>query len=382
MKETSETRITLRDHEVIVENVKNGIPMNKRRVMPSNLALSMLGTLENEEIVCHLLKDGTFDEIFQSFFDVKHANGDSLGEEMSQIVAMAFNYLDESQYDEELVKEFYLSLTQHFDPTELSEQETISALKRFLFRIRRFEDRSAIEELFYYLLEEVNLLGELKGKYAGKILERLFMQARSSLNKELIHSLFQVTSEVAERDWIQEVLAQHIPKKKACTSPLLPKNCFIYQEMLDGAKIVGIQVEAQRFDIKYHRKEFLDVGHPNMLFLFTIRGQKVLNCKLVCVKDKILTPETQLYRYPFSNVYTNTDTCWPDLNTYRVKSIAHLGTMPFAFLHSINNEHLFQGVNLGEKYFELQGEDFDHETLKPLNKTMNEWLEVSKEKLN
>jgi len=380
--ETNETRITLRDHEVFVERVYNGIPMNKRRMTPSDLALSMLGILEDEEIVLHLLRDKNFNDIFERYFQINHIHGETFIEEMSEIISMALDYLEDVQYDEEIVKEFFLTLTQHFDPTHLSEKETDLALRRFLTRIRRFEDRSAIEELFYYLLEEVNLLGELKGDFAGKILERLLMHARSSLNKELIHSLFKVTSKVAEREWIQEVLAQHIPKKKACTSPLLPKNCFIYQEMLDGAKIVGIQVEAQRFDIKYHRKEFQDVGHPNMLFLFTIRGQKVLNCKLVCVKDKILSPETQLYRYPFSNVYSNTDTCWPDLTTYHVKSIAHVGTMPFAFIHSVNNEHLYKGVNLGEKYFELQGKDFDHDSLEPLNQTLHDWLEVSKEKLS
>lgn len=104
-------------------------------------------------------------------------------------------------------------------------------------------------------------------------------------------------------------------------------------------------------------------------------------CQIVCVKDQVLTPETQLFRYPFSNVHKDTSTCWPDLKKYQVKSVAHVGTMPFAFIHSPNNEHLYNGVNLGEKYHELQGKDFDHKTLVPLDFTFDSWLDVIKKNL-
>lgn len=381
LKEVNETLIRLRSHEAIVENVNNGIPMNRRTIIPSDLALSMLGILEDEAIVLHLIREKSFDEIFEGFFNVHNYNGEPMNDEMNAIIDMALRYIDETGEDSETVQEFFLTLVSRFDPNDFSEEETIQALRRFLSKIRGFEEPNAIEELFYYLLDEVNLLGDLKGAYAGKILKQLLTRAQNTLDKEMIHSLFEVTSKVAEREWILEVLEQHIPKKKACSSPLLPKNCFIYQEMLDGAELVGIEVEAQRFDIQYHRKQFEEVGHPKMLFLFTLRGQKVMNCKIVCVKDQVLTPETKLYRYPFSNVHGDTSTCWPDLRTYQVKSIAHVGTMPFAFIHSQNNEHLFSGVNLGEKYHALQGKDFDSDTLEPLNQTFDEWLDVLKKTL-
>jgi hypothetical protein len=376
LKEITETLIRLRSHEAVVETVNNGIPMNRRTILPSDLALSMLGILEDEAIVTHLIREKNFDEVFEGFFNIHNYNGEPLVDEMSAIINMALQYLEEAEDDSEIIPSFFLTLVSRFDPNDFSKEETVKALRRFLSKIRSFDDQNAIQELFYYLLDEVNLLGDLKGAYAGRILKQLLTRARNTLDKEMIHSLFEVTSNVADREWILEVLEQHIPKKKACSSPLLPKNCFIYQEMLDGAKLVGIEVEAQRFDIQYHRKQFEDVGHPNMLFLFTIRGQKVLDCKIVCVKDQVLTPETKLYKYPFSNVHGNTSTCWPDLRTYQVKSIAHVGTMPFAFIHSQNNEHLYSGVNLGEKYHELQGKDFDHDTLVPLNTTINNWLGV------
>ncbi|QOK30044.1 hypothetical protein IIE26_27130 (plasmid) [Cytobacillus oceanisediminis] len=378
LKENNETRITLRSYEAVVENLNNGIPMNRRIIVPSDLALAMLGILEDEAIVSHLLRYKTFGEVFENFFDVQHANGESMVEEMNSIIEMALCYLDEAEDFSQVVQEFFLVLVSRFDPSDFSEEDTIQALRRFLSRIRSLEDPSAIQELFYYLLDEVNLLGDLKGVFAGRILKQILNQAKSSLDKEMIHSLFEVTSQKAERDWILEVLERYIPKKKACSSPLLPKNCFIYQEMLDGAKLVGIEIEAQRFNIQYHRKQFEDVGHPKMLFLFTLRGQRILDCKIVCTKDQVLTPETVLYQYPFSNVHGNTSTCWPDLSRYQVKSIAHVGTMPFAFINSQNNEHLYIGENLGEKYHSLQGKDFNNETLMPLNVTFNEWLDVSK----
>lgn len=381
VQEVKETRITLRNHEALVEIIINGISMNRRTVIPSDLALSMLGILEDEAIVNHLLREKCFDKVFEDYFNFQNYHGEPLVDEMNAIIDMALRYINETEGETDIVNSFFLTLVSRFDPNDFSEEETINAIRRFLSKIREFEDVEVINELFYYLLDEVNLLGDLSGAYASRILKQILTQARSSLDKELIHSLFHVTSKVAEREWILEVLENYIPKKKACSSPLLPKSCFIYQEMLDGAKLVGVEVEAQRFDIQYHRKQFEEVGHPKMLFLFTLRGQKVINCKIVCVKDHFLTPETHLYRYPFSNVHNNTSTCWPDLKTYQVKSIAHVGTMPFAFIHSQNNEHLFQGVNLGEMYHNLQEKDFDNDALVPLNQTLNDWLDVSKETL-
>ncbi|TKC15040.1 hypothetical protein [Robertmurraya kyonggiensis] len=381
-KEVNETRITLREHEAIVENINTGIPMNRRAITPSDLALSMLVILEDEAVVQYLLREKNFDDMFENFFNVQHINGESMIEEMKTILGMALDYIQKAE-DDEAVTEFFLTLVSKFDPTEFSEEETIKALRRFLSRIYTFEDRSHIQELFTHLLEEINLLGtEMVGQFAGKIMEQLLKSVKkNTLDIEMIHSLFKATSLVAERDWVLEVLERHIPKKKVCSSPLLPKNCFIYQEMMDGALIVGIEVDSQRFDIHYHRKQFEDVGHPKMLFLFTVRGQKVLGCQLVCVKDQVLTPDTQLYRYPFSNVFEDTRTCWPDLNSYQIKTVAHLGTMPFAFLHSQNNDHAFRGTNLGEMYQGLQGQDFDNETLVKLDMTFEEWLGVLKKTL-
>lgn len=380
LKEQTETRITLRETEATIENINNGVPMNRRSILPSNLAFAMLGIMEDEAIVSHLLREKKFDELFEGFFDANHINGESFIGEMNAIINMATKYISEAE-NEDAALELFLTLVANIDPTEFSEEETTTFIRKTLSKIRCFEDKSVIQELFFYLLEEVNLLGDLKGSFAGRIQEQLFKQASSSLDKGLIHSLFKVTSQKAEREWILEVLEKHIPKKKACSSPLLPKGCFIYQELLDGAKIVGIEVKAQRFDVKYHRNYFEEVGHPKMLFLFVVRGSNILDCKIVCVKDHVLTPDTQLYRFPYSNVHGDTSTCWPDLKSYRVKSIAHIGTLPLTFIQSGSNDHLFQGENLGERLHGLQGEDFNEDELIPLKLTFEQWLEVMKGKL-
>lgn len=381
LQEVNETRITLHNHEAVVETINNGIPMNRRIIIPSDLALSMLGILEDTTILSHIFREKDFDGIFEDYFKRYQMDGEDVLVELSEILNITLKYLENSEVETELLNEFYLTLVSHFDPNDFSEEETLAAFKRFMRKIYSFKDRNSVEELFKYLLEEVNLLGDVKGNYVGEVLKIILTKASNSLDKELIHSLFQVTSRVAERDWVLEVLERYIPKKKACSSPLLPKNCFIYQELLDGAKLVGIEVGAQRFDVQYHRNHFEDVGHPKMLFLFTLRGENALQCRLVCVKDNVLTPETKLYQYPFSNVHKNTDTCWPDLRKYKVKSIAHVGTLPFAFMNSANNNHLFNGVNLGEYYQSLQGKDFDGDSLIPLELSLSEWLEVNEKSL-
>ena len=153
LKEVNETRITLRSYEAVVENVTNGISMNRRTVIPSELALAMLGILEDEAVVSHLLREKNFDEVFESFFNAQNYNGEPMVDEMNSILEMALRYLDESQSDTDVVNSFFLTLVSRFDPNDFSEKETVEALKRFLSRIREFDDQATIQEMFYYLIE-------------------------------------------------------------------------------------------------------------------------------------------------------------------------------------------------------------------------------------
>lgn len=174
-------------------------------------------------------------------------------------------------YGEKAVKLLFTQLSSRFNPMELSVQETNKILKVFIDKFSRTNFSGEYEytlliDLFCKILEKVNLLGDRSVPFLSPILRKIYQQANFLDDKEIINSLFEVTASKADKSAVLRVLEPYIKKERVCSSPLLLKNCFIYQEMLDGTVLVGIEVEAQRFDVKYHRRDFKQVGHPNMLF--------------------------------------------------------------------------------------------------------------------
>lgn len=381
MEEINALQILLKDHEAVIDKMWNGISIGRSFVSPSDLAFSMLDILEDGELVQHLLANKSLLEVFQPFLENdRYANGDQ-EEELIQIIQMVTDNIP-GQSDE-MVKDLFAQLCIRFNPSKLNGEETTKTLKAFISNLTtndfsESENYNVLMDLFYKVLEKVNLLGEQTYPYAAKILRLLYKQLEFYPDRQLAQQLFKVAAEKADKSWILDVLSQYINKEKVCSSPLLPKDCFIYQEMLDGASIVGIEVEAQRFDVIYHRKSFHQIGHPKMLFLFTVRNNKILKAELVCVKDKLLKSDTHLYRYPFSNVFESLSCCWPDLKSYSLKDLSMIGTLPYAFINSPNNDHAYGGTNLGERFFHLQEKDFNNEELAPLGMNLSDWLELQR----
>jgi hypothetical protein len=381
MQEVDTLQIQLRDNEAVIEKLWNGFSIGRSYISPSDLAYSMLDILENEELVQHLLEDKSLLEVFQPFLEnERYVNGDQ-EEELIQILQLAIDNVPNQS--EAMVRDLYTQLCRRFNPSELNGIETSRILSSFISTLNKQDfsepdDYHLLIDLFHSVLEKVNLLGERSYSYSAKILKQLYKQLEFYPDREIAQQLFKVAADKADKSWILDVLSQYIDKEKVCSSPLLPKNCFIYQEMLDGSSIVGIEVDAQRFNVIYHRKSFEQVGHPKMLFLFTIRNKKLLKAELVCVKDKLLKSDTQLYRYPFSNVFHNLSCCWPDLKTYLVKDLSMVGTLPYAFINSPNNDHAYGGTNLGERFYHLQEKDFNNEELVPLKFCLSDWLELQR----
>ncbi|PGT81496.1 hypothetical protein [Bacillus sp. AFS040349] len=379
----NEVHIQLKEHGAVVNNLWNGMSVSRNYISPTDLALSMLDILEDSEIIRHLLSTNTLVELFTPYLEADSWDTGEHEEDLIQIIDMITGNVPD--YGEKAVKLLFTQLSSRFNPMELSVQETNKILKVFIDKFSRTNFSGEYEytlliDLFCKILEKVNLLGDRSVPFLSPILRKIYQQANFLDDKEIINSLFEVTASKADKSAVLRVLEPYIKKERVCSSPLLPKNCFIYQEMLDGRVLVGIEVEAQRFDVKYHRRDFKQVGHPNMLFLFKISGQEVLMSQLVCIKDKLLKPTTQLYRYPFSNVFKSLSCCWPDLQSYKVKDLSMVGTLPYAFINSPNNDHAYFGENLGEKFYFLQDNDFNHEDLTPIEDglTLSDWLELQK----
>lgn len=149
------------------------------------------------------------------------------------------------------------------------------------------------------------------------------------------------------------------------------KNSLRYQEDAYASGFLPLNTlavyqcgDVRRFTV-WHPRLYADVSvydtpypHfplPRLVFSFALSGEgKVSNCRLGVVADETPTPETAMYRYPFSNV-SGFHLC-VGANTLPIYKKQHKAYHLPAFLLSIpNNMHSYSRTDnkLGMDYREL-----------------------------
>ncbi|MYL35449.1 hypothetical protein GLW08_20310 [Pontibacillus yanchengensis] len=378
---SEEAIVRLRDYEpAIYEKYENGIRVGQKKMKPSDLGLSMLNMLEDHEIIGHLLENHSLSEMFEEYFNhLKYAEGESYdyNAEVIKTLGLFLELLDENEDSQEMLGAILKTLSWYFDPTQLDEEAVTGLMRKFIHRISEFHQKDQIQNLFYSLLDKVNVLGENSDAFLTKVLQLALKRATFDDHETLIHQLFEVTANKSKKDWVVKTLSQYMEQERTCASPILPRNCFAYQEYRNGNKIVGIEVDKQRFDVKYHRHEFNEVGHPKLLFIFEVSGTKIRWAKVAAIKERFISGQTRLYHYPFANVSTNFSACWPELRDLEIKELSKVGSLPYVFLNSETNDHLFNGTNLGEKYHKLQNNDFNEDELEDTGLVLSDLLDIN-----
>ncbi len=112
-----------------------------------------------------------------------------------------------------------------------------------------------------------------------------------------------------------------------------------------------IYVPAQNHDIWLFDEKVEGVAFPALLFGFVISDTVIVTRKVVAVKDFVLTEETELFHYPYSNVYEDAKACWDGLPN--ITEARQLATMPELFFGSPDTMHLGARNTSGLGYREL-----------------------------
>jgi hypothetical protein len=182
-------------------------------------------------------------------------------------------------------------------------------------------------------------------------------------------------SSIKEEDEIKEE-----PVKPTLISPSLPPNTVKYAKMSDDTEMVFMICPETKATIQYHQTTFTDVPFPNMVFVFSVRHERLVDKRVYVYKDRFLREDTLLYRYPFSNVYNSGQLCY--FSDEKFKDLVQLQTFPYRWLETPFNDHLYQqGItNLVNKPLrqlleESQGKEFDYGILHPIGKTFHELAE-------
>lgn len=137
---------------------------------------------------------------------------------------------------------------------------------------------------------------------------------------------------------------------------LLPEGC-IGVTMTPKYTYYYIRYPELRADFTYFGTEYLNFPIPRLVFCvkYMPETKKVAECYVCVTKDERLTPDTPLFRYPFSNVYRDKRICTGNNALPIYKDPTRLHTLAAYLLRLPNNNDLFSKENnrLNAEYRDL-----------------------------
>lgn len=170
-------------------------------------------------------------------------------------------------------------------------------------------------------------------------------------------------------------------------TPIFPafKNIRIIQfrEVDNGSNIFIMSREAGQTEITYFDTKFENVGIPKLLFAIKVVNMVIQMVCVVSVKDEIITENTKIYAYPFSNTSSGDGKiCFGGnrISNLPIKNAIDLHSIPDMFLAMPNNDDAYGNKNLSGLEFRpllenLVGKTFEEQWLKPMNITYKEWFD-------
>lgn len=134
-------------------------------------------------------------------------------------------------------------------------------------------------------------------------------------------------------------------EREVISSGLLPPGCISFQTGAKGRFITTILHPELYADISYAETEYKDFPLPRLVFKFEHQdGGRIMRCWLGVVGKGMLTPNTPMYHYPFSNVSNNYHLCTGSNPLPTCKSLHTLGSLPYYILAMPNNNDHFNAM--------------------------------------
>ncbi|GAK41967.1 putative PRTRC system protein B [Paenibacillus sp. TCA20] len=162
------------------------------------------------------------------------------------------------------------------------------------------------------------------------------------------------------------------------TSPALPQNTAKYAQSEKGTNYLFITVEETTHDVKYHDFSFESIPYPKMVFAFAVAGKTLISAYVAAYKDLSLRDTSELYRFPYSNVYDSGKLCY--WTNELVHDLVQLQTFPYQWREVPNNDHIyFSGETnkikdtLYNVFDMFKNKPFDYDILTPMNTTFGDW---------
>lgn len=132
-------------------------------------------------------------------------------------------------------------------------------------------------------------------------------------------------------------------------SGLLPTNCLSYSEGEKGWCSITVLFPERYCDLTYHKTAYPHFPLPQLVFRFSLfRGGRVQKVGVGVVEEGRITPESQMYHYPFSNVQ-GYKMCTGNNALPGYESLHGISTLPYFILSMPNNDDYYSADNNRQK---------------------------------
>ncbi len=349
----------------------NGVVVDSKKVLIGDLILSLLDQLDEHLLLDYLLRHGEMEGLFTTLLSyIREHEPHKLDGLFKQVLECAYEEPSETA----VITAIFNAIGSSYNLAALNEDQLLNVFQAILKSSGKMTNKAILEQMYLELLRRIHLFDQPEASLLSKVISDFLEHAKAVEHVEQINEMYMALAKKTSPKTLIKAAKPHMANHKLST-PILPKNCVFYQERGDGTVIIGIEVEKGQHDVIFGdigQVVYEQVGYPKMLFWFSLRNGKA-NAHVAAVKDTIIKSDTQLFHFPYSNVYGSGQICWSTLNEHTIKEVRQLEILPSLFLGATKNTDLYrnsQVINLRDLLISLQHQPFDDMTLEPTNHTV------------
>lgn len=356
-----------------VHNVINDITINTKQILIGDLIHAFMDQLDDHLHLEYLLNNCTVNQLFNNVLSIVEENHPH---ELNELFDTILDFIKFSPTDQRVVA-LMDNLISHFSTRSLQANQVATLLSILIRDIEGIYDKETLQLMFLLLAEKLSFFDYPEAELLKETTKWIYKQATSSHNK-MVNELFLEMAKVVSPQTVVQAAAPYHEKVKL-TTPILPKGCVFYQELTDKIR-VGIEVEKGNHDVIFGEIDeslYKQVAYPKLLFWFDIQKNGHMVPHVVAIKDLIINDQTELYHFPYSNVFRNGNICWNTLKQSPEYDLRQLEILPYIFLGATKNMDLYvaaHDINLRDLLESMQGEIFDDSLLIPMNKKVRDLI--------
>lgn len=347
-----------------IERYEDNLKVGSRKMLPPEYFASMASNLTPGALMSILVNHRDFESSLSSLQD----EGD-FEEFLTTILANVPNHFlnaaNEGKLHPMLVN-IVRAVTDNIWSFKDIDTKTLNSMIIKLARDSRIDFDSALFDLTNNLVSQLlrTPIEDEAGRDARmsifKYMYRSLTAQQQKVEKDLLYSIIAGFSASDYADFVYKTRDMFNEREVAEFDGVIPKDCS-YMFKTNKRTVYGFELKKARYRIKFHNQIIGEIGHPRLAFFYTVDSTgRVNSMRVYAMKDdgKRFSGDSELYQYPYSNVYGSGEVCWGGKHDFTFDDMNFAAS---GFLMANNTGHLTDGAMDFLKAF--RDSDFDDENL-------------------